>query len=180
MAARSLNKVILIGNLTRDPELRYTPQGTPVCSFGIDTNREWMDNSGQKQEDVEFHNTVAWNKLAEICANLLFKGRKVYVEGRLSTRTWSGQDGAERKTTEVVIDEMIAFGQGKQGQEEEFGGGVDTSSMMPEDNGDGIEIDAPDADDKQEEKKDKEDKDDKKSKKEGKDLAEEVADDIPF
>jgi len=174
MAARSLNKVILIGNLTRDPELRYTPQGTPVCSFGIATNREWVDNSGQKQEDVEFHNAVAWNKLAEICANLLYKGRKVYVEGRLSTRTWTGQDEVERKTTKVVIDEMIAFGQGKQGQGDEFedfSSGVDTSSMTSEEGGDeGIEI----------EESPKEKKEPKKAKKEEKDLAEEVADDIPF
>jgi len=178
MAARSLNKVIIIGNLTRDPELRYTPQGTPVCSFGIATNREWVDNSGQKQEDFEFHNVVAWNKLAEICANLLFKGRKVYVEGRLSTRTWAGQDGAERKTTEIVIEEMIAFGQGKQGQEEEFGGGVDTSSMMPEEGGEGIELET--AEDEKQDDQGGDDKKEKKGKKEEKDLAEEVADDIPF
>src|SRR3989344_559650 len=127
MAARSLNKVLLIGNLTRDPELRYTPQGTPVASFGIATNREWVDQSGQRQEDVEFHNVVAWNKLAEICSQLLFKGRKVYVEGRMSTRSWTGQDNVERRSTEVVIEEMIAFGPGKGGQAEEFAS--ETSSV---------------------------------------------------
>ena len=116
MSARSLNKVMLIGNLTRDPELRYTPQGTAVCTFGLATNREWVDASGQKQEGVEFHKIVAWNKLAEICSQLLFKGRKAYVQGRLQTRNWQGQDGAERTTTEIVIDEMIAFGEGKGGR----------------------------------------------------------------
>ena len=115
MSARSLNKVLLIGNLTRDPEMRYTPTGTAVCTFGLATNREWVDASGQKQEGVEFHKIVAWTKLAEICSQLLFKGRKAYVSGRLQTRNWQGQDGAERTTTEVVIDEMIAFGEGKGG-----------------------------------------------------------------
>ncbi len=105
--ARSLNKVILIGNLTRDPELRYTGKGTPVCSFGLATNRQWNDDSGEKKESVEFHNIVAWNKLAELCSQLLAKGRKVYVEGRLQTRKWTGQDGAERTTTEIVIEDMI-------------------------------------------------------------------------
>ncbi len=116
MSARSLNKVMLIGNLTRDPELRYTPTGTAVCTFGLATNREWVDASGQKQEGAEYHKIVAWTKLAEICSQLLFKGRKAYVSGRLQTRNWQGQDGAERTTTEIVIDEMIAFGEGKGGQ----------------------------------------------------------------
>lgn len=116
MSARSLNKVILIGNLTRDPEMRYTPSGTAVCTIGLATNREWVDATGQKQEVAEFHKLVAWNKLAEICSQLLFKGRKCYVSGRIQTRTWQGQDGAERHTTEIVIDEMIAFGEGKGGQ----------------------------------------------------------------
>jgi single-strand DNA-binding protein len=105
--ARSLNKVMLIGNLTRDPEMRYTPQGTAVCTFGVATNRSWTLESGEKKEDVEFHNVVAWNKLAEICAQLLKKGRKVYVEGRLSTRSWQGQDGTQKQRTEVVINDMV-------------------------------------------------------------------------
>jgi len=105
--ARSLNKVVLIGNLTRDPELRYTPQGTAVCTFGLATNRQWVTESGEKKEDAEFHRLVAWSKLAEICSQLLSKGRKVYVEGRLQTRSWTGQDGAQRTTTEIVINDMI-------------------------------------------------------------------------
>lgn len=105
--ARSLNKVMLIGNLTRDPEMRYTPQGTAVCTFGLATNRQWTTESGEKKEDAEFHNLVAWNKLAEICAQLLKKGRKVFVEGRLSTRSWQGQDGTQKQRTEVVITDMV-------------------------------------------------------------------------
>lgn len=105
--ARSLNKVELIGNLTRDPELRYTPQGTAVCTFGLATNRQWTTESGEKKEDVEFHRIVSWAKLAELCAQLLAKGRKVYVEGRLQTRKWTGQDEVERTTTEIVISDMI-------------------------------------------------------------------------
>lgn len=105
--ARSLNKVQLIGNLTRDPELRYTPSGAAVCTFGLATNRSWTTDTGDKHEESEFHNIVSWNKLAELCSQFLLKGRKVYVEGRLATRSWQGQDGAQRTRTEVVIDDMI-------------------------------------------------------------------------
>ncbi len=107
MAARSLNKVQLIGNLTRDPELRYTPQGTAVCTFGVATNRQWTTDAGEKREEAEFHRIVAWNKLAELCSQLLFKGRRVFVEGRLQTRQWTAQDGTPRQTTEIVIGDMI-------------------------------------------------------------------------
>lgn len=111
MSARSLNRVMLIGNLTRDPEMRYTPQGTAVCTFGMATNRSWTpSDGGERQEETEYHRIVAWAKLAEICSQLLYKGRKVYVEGRLQTRRFTGQDGNEREITEVVIDSMIALG----------------------------------------------------------------------
>ncbi len=105
--ARSLNKVQLIGNLTRDPELRYTPSGRAVATFGIATNRSWTTESGEKREEVDFHKIVAWGKLGEICSQFLAKGRKAYVEGRLTTRNWTAQDGQEKTTTEVVIDDMI-------------------------------------------------------------------------
>ena len=105
--ARSLNKAQLIGNLTRDPELRYTPNGTAVCSFGLATNRSWKTETGEKREEADFHNIVAWNKLAELCSQFLVKGRKVYVEGRLQTRTWTGQDGTQKTRTEIVISDMI-------------------------------------------------------------------------
>lgn len=107
MASRSLNKVLLIGNLTRDPELRYTPTGAAVCTIGLATNRQWVTESGEKKEETEFHRVVAWNKLAELCSQLLVKGRKIYVEGRLRTNSWQGNDGATRTTTEVVIEDMI-------------------------------------------------------------------------
>lgn len=106
MASRNLNKVMLIGNLTRDPELRFTPQGNAVSSFVVATNREWV-TQGEAKQSVNFHNVVAWNKLAEICGQLLKKGMKVYVEGRLQTRDWVGDDGRKRYKTEIIIDEMI-------------------------------------------------------------------------
>ena len=115
--ARSLNRVQLIGNLTRDPELRYTPSGTAVCSFGLATNRSWTTDTGEKHEEAEFHNIVSWNKLAELCSQFLVKGRKVYVEGRLSTRSWQGQDGQQRNRTEVVIDDMILLDSRRVGEE---------------------------------------------------------------
>lgn len=110
MATRSLNKVLLIGNMTRDPELRYTPQGTAVCTFGVATNRSWTTEDGERKEDVEFHNVVVWQRLAEICSQFLSKGRQVYIEGRLSTREWEAQDGTKRRTTEVVANEVIFLG----------------------------------------------------------------------
>lgn len=109
MSSRSLNKVILIGNLTRDPELRYTPTGAAVCTIGVATNRTWVTDSGEKKEETEFHRVVAWNKLAELCSQLLAKGRKVYVEGRLRTSAWQAQDGTQRTSTEIVIEDMIVL-----------------------------------------------------------------------
>lgn len=114
--ARSLNKVELIGNLTRDPELRYTPSGAAVCTIGIATNRSWNTDGGEKKEETEFHRIVAWNKLAEICSQFLVKGRKVYVQGRLATRNWTGQDGQPRTTVEIVIDDMILLDSGNRTQ----------------------------------------------------------------
>lgn len=114
--ARSLNKVQLIGNLTRDPELKYTPQGTAVCTFGLATNRNWTTEAGEKRDEADFHKLVAWNKLAEICANLLKKGRKIYAEGRLQTRSWQGQDGTQRSTTEIVVADMIILDKKGEGE----------------------------------------------------------------
>ncbi len=107
MSSRSLNKVFLIGNLTRDVELKYTAQGTAVATFGLATNRSWVGPDGQRQEDATFHRIVAWSKLAEICQQLLFKGRKVFIEGRIQTRKWTGQDGQEREVTEIVAENMM-------------------------------------------------------------------------
>ena len=102
-----LNKVMLIGNLTRDPETRTTPQGIPVTTFSIATNLTWKDQSGNRQSKAEFHNIVAWGKLAEICGQYLTKGRRAYIEGRLQTRDWVGQDGVRRYSTEIVAENMI-------------------------------------------------------------------------
>jgi single-strand DNA-binding protein len=102
-----LNKAMIIGNVTRDPETRSTANGQPVTSFSIATNLTWTDQSGQKQQKAEFHNIVAWRKLAEICGQYLKKGSKVYIEGRLQTSSWTGQDGNKRYKTEIVADNMI-------------------------------------------------------------------------
>lgn len=106
MASRSWNKAELIGNLTRDPELRYTPSGAAVCTFSIATNRSYVTD-GERKEEVDFHRIVAWNKLAELCSQLLKKGTRVFVSGRLQNRSWEGQDGQQRQITEIVIDDMI-------------------------------------------------------------------------
>ncbi len=98
---------MLIGNLTRDPEMRTTPSGQTVASFSVATNFVWTDQSGQQQKKTEFHNLVAWRKLAEICGKYLHKGSKVYVEGRLQTRDWVGQDGLKRNRTEIILENMI-------------------------------------------------------------------------
>lgn len=102
-----LNKAMVIGRLTQDPEVRTTTSGQSVTSFGVATNLTWKDQQGQKQEKVEFHNIVCWRKLAEICGQYLQKGKKVYIEGRLQTRQWEGQDGVKRNRTEIVADNMI-------------------------------------------------------------------------
>ncbi len=116
MSARSLNKVQLIGNLTREPELRYTTGGTPVVTFGLATNKSWKDQDGNMKEVAEFHNIVAWNKMAEICQQLLSKGMKVYIEGSLTTRSWEAEDGSTRYKTEVRVNDMILLdNKGKQG-----------------------------------------------------------------
>lgn len=108
MASRSWNRVELIGNLTRDPELRFTPNGAAVCTFGLATNRTYV-TEGERKEEVDFHRLVSWNKLAELCNQLLKKGTKVFISGRLQTRSWTGQDGAQRQTTEIVVEDMIVL-----------------------------------------------------------------------
>lgn len=107
MATRSLNKVLLIGNVVRDPEVRYTPQNNAICNFSIATNRSWTGADGTVQESTEFTRVVTFGKQAEIAEKLLRKGRKVYVEGRLQTRTWQDKDNQEKKTVEVVADQFI-------------------------------------------------------------------------
>ena len=128
--ARSLNKVILIGNLTRDPQDRYLPSGTMVCTFGIATNRDWVNESNERQEQVEFHNVAAWGKLGEICKSLLHKGDKAYIEGRLQTREWQGKDGNQAKMTEVVAENMILLSS-RGGRGDEAGAAESMPSEKP-------------------------------------------------
>ncbi len=113
MSSRSINKVVLLGNLTRDPELKYTPAGTAVCTFGIATNRSWTTADGQTKEEAQYHRIVAWQKLAELCGKLLTKGRKVYLDGRITYREYTDKNGQDRHITEIVLDDFIVFGDGK-------------------------------------------------------------------
>lgn len=103
----NLNKAMIIGNITRDPEVRKTPNGQTVVSFGVATNRRWTDQAGQKQEQAEYHNIVAWRRLAEIVGQYLKKGSKVYIEGRMQTRSWDDQSGTKRYKTEIVAENLI-------------------------------------------------------------------------
>jgi len=104
--AGSLNKVILIGNVGRDPEMRYLQSGEPLTTFSLATNRRWNTPDGQRREETEWHNIVAWGKLAEQCNEFLSKGRSVYIEGRLQTRSWEGPDGQKRYRTEIIANSM--------------------------------------------------------------------------
>lgn len=106
----SVNKVILVGNLGRDPEVRFMPNGEAVCNFSIATTDSWKDKNGQKQERTEWHNIVMYRKLAEIAGEYLKKGRPVYVEGRLQTRKWQTKEGQDRYTTEIIADQMQMLG----------------------------------------------------------------------
>lgn len=105
--ARDLNKVMIIGRLGRDPEMRYTPGGSPVTTFSVATSRQWKDGNGETREETEWFNVVAWNKLAEICNDYLRKASRVYIEGRLQTRQWQDQEGQTRYRTEVIATDMI-------------------------------------------------------------------------
>jgi len=104
---RSVNKVVIIGNLTRNPEMRQTPNGQNVTTFGIATNREWVTKEGERKNSAEFHECVAWSRLAEICANYLKKGNLVYIEGYLKTRSWDTPEGVKKFKTEIVVQDMI-------------------------------------------------------------------------
>ncbi len=108
--ARGLNKVMIIGNLGRDPEMRYMPSGKPVVSFSVATSRSWTNSEGERREETEWFNVVAWGNLAEICKQYLRKGQQVYLEGRLQTRSWEDSEGRKRFRTELVANEMIMLG----------------------------------------------------------------------
>ena len=127
MARGSLNKVMLIGRLGRDPELRYTPNGATVCNFSIATDESYKDSNGQMQDRTEWHNIVIWRKLGEIAGQYLKKGSLVYIEGKLQTRSWE-QDGQKRYTTEVIATDMTMLG----GKGESGGANMDMNQARPE------------------------------------------------
>ncbi|GHC51903.1 single-stranded DNA-binding protein [Alcaligenes pakistanensis] len=137
----SVNKVILVGNLGRDPEVRYSAEGSAICNISIATTSQWKDRtSGEKREETEWHRVVFYNRLAEIAGEYLRKGRPVYVEGRLRTRKWTGQDGQERFTTEIIAEQMQMLG-GRDGDMSggggsmgggEYGGGAGGGAPAPQ------------------------------------------------
>lgn len=126
--ARSVNKVILIGNLGKDPEVRYTGSGVAVATFTLATNESWRDADGNTQERTEWHNLVAWRKLAEVIGEYLKKGSKIYVEGRLQYRTYDDKNGVKRYVTEIVIDQMVML-DGR--NRDAAGGGSDPGPSTP-------------------------------------------------
>ena len=131
-----LNKVMIIGNLGRDPEVRYIEDGTPVASFSIATTEKWKGKDGLK-ESTEWHKVTAWRRLAEICGEYLKKGSKVYIEGKIQTRKWQDQSGADRYTTEIVANEMKML-DGKSGGGEQSGGSAGTGYMEPPSTGEDV------------------------------------------
>lgn len=112
----SLNRASLIGNLTRDPETRSIPSGQTVCQFAVATNRRWKDTDGNVKEDTQYHEVVVWGRLGELASTMLVKGKKVYVEGRLQTRSWDAQDGSKRSRTEIIAENFIPLSPRSDGQ----------------------------------------------------------------
>jgi single-strand DNA-binding protein len=140
----SVNKVILIGNLGRDPEVRYAPSGSAICNVTIATSRQWKDKtSGEKQEETEWHRVVFYDRLAEIAGEYLKKGRPVYVEGRLKTRKWTDKDGVEKYTTEIVADQMQLLGSREGMGDGESRGGGSAPASRPSSGGAGSPRPAP-------------------------------------
>jgi len=125
MAQRDLNKVILIGNLGRDPDIRYTDKGNAISTFSLATNSNRVDREGVRSERTEWHNIVAWNRLAEICHQIIRKGDQIYIEGRLRTRTWNNEGGSAYQKTEVIAGQMIKLSR----RTSEVGVGIEVSSM---------------------------------------------------
>lgn len=115
--SRGLNKVMIIGNLGRDPEMRYTPSGRPVTTFSVATSRTWNTSDGEKRVETEWFNVVAWSNLAEICKQYLSKGQQVYIEGRLQTRHWDDAEGNKHTSVEIVANEMIILGDRREANE---------------------------------------------------------------
>lgn len=159
---KDLNKVMLIGNLTRDPEMRFTTSGQSVATFSIATNRRWKSNSGEMKDEAQFHEAVAWGKLAEITEQFLKRGGRVYIEGRLQNRSWEAQDGTKRNKTEIVVSDIILLDKK----------GADFSASSETSTGKDMDIN------KEEKKETKSTKKDKEEKQE--EIEEVDLDDIPF
>jgi single-strand DNA-binding protein len=123
----NLNRVIIVGNITRDPELKQTPSGKSVCSFSVATNRKWTDKDGQKHQEVEYHNVVAWGRTAELVTMYMKKGSQILVEGRLQTRSWEGKNGGKQYRTEIFA-EMVQFGSSPEGFKDGLADGLPPSS----------------------------------------------------
>lgn len=131
--SRGLNKVMIIGNLGRDPEMRYTPSGRPVTTFTVATSRSWSTANGEHHDETEWFNVVTWGNRAEICKQYLTKGRQVYIEGRLQTRRWEDKEGTKRTTVEIVATEMIMLGERREANHgEEAGAVVETEDQAEE------------------------------------------------
>ncbi len=173
--SRSLNKAMVIGNLSRDPVLRTTSSGATVCTFGVATNTAWKNSDGELQERTEFHNIVAWNKLGEICAQILAVGMLVYIEGEIRTRTWDDDNGVRHYRTEVRASDMkLLDNKGKSGV------GVEEAR---EDSGEDEDNDEDEQDDKKKKENDKKEEKDGKNEKEGEDKEEKEEvdpEDLPF
>lgn len=127
--SRGLNKVMIIGHLGRDPEMRYTPSGRPVTTFSLATSRNWTTAEGERRSETEWFNVVAWGSLAEICSKFLKKGQQAYIEGRLQTRKWEDEEGNKRSATEVVAREMIMLGDRREKDEGETNNGDDSETF---------------------------------------------------
>ncbi|HUU28228.1 MAG TPA: single-stranded DNA-binding protein [archaeon] len=137
MASRSINKVLIIGNLGGDPELRHTANNVPVVNFTVATNENWLNKEGVREERTEWHRVVAWRRLAEICHEYLRKGTQVYIEGKLQTRSWEDQSGQRRYMTEIVADEMVILGHrgGESPAVETAGGEISADSSIRSETG---------------------------------------------
>ena len=127
-----VNRAILVGRLGRDPEMRYTSSGTPVVNFSLATDEMWTDQNKERQKRTEWHNIVAWSRLAETCSQYLTKGQLIFIEGRIQTREWDDRDGNKRRTTEIVASDMRMLGRrGEPGEREAVGVGTSTESEKP-------------------------------------------------
>jgi len=140
---RGINKCILVGNLTRDPVLKETTNGTAVCNFGMATGRQWKDKDGQSQEDVQFHNIVLWSGLAQTASKYLHKGSPVYIEGRITTRKYTNKEGVEKYITEIIGNEMVLMPDGNKHVSESAPSGSTTPTYVAPPKEDAVVIPPP-------------------------------------